>query len=1561
MSRSKDDRSLDFEATTGLHGALRTKPVSYAKDVQGNREALERAKYRTAMSDARWVPKKDHQQAETDVRFLTKTAWHIGAGYNIGAGFATQHGWDALGTNAGKGAPRVYEYAGLSFKNYTSSSGPLMQDVRKDNRVSGMLDSLKVRHDEAIAECEKTLDLLNDSLEPVVMELIKSVQGRLTENVDTIEELFMQLADEFLTRIDMAQLQGVWSDYQEQSMLREVWIAEFEEQTAQLEEQRAGLVQAELQALGQVLLDIGHQLRGPIERYLEKEAHKHNLVVLNNRRAYADMCKRLRRKEIERDKKARVRWEGRKHAWYLTLHDRAVAKCRATLLSKPYATPKKRDTLYGALRSQQTILFERRVNIWMDAQSLVPPDLTREKAEQWSANMAELDKEQDLEHKQRCGAIRKFEMEHHLDSQKVIEALKKELKGYAEMTDAPMPSEEELREASQEFENLILERRDKGLEAVGQCTETLALQLAYLSGPGTLLGKLLRVVADLTTVQAGRVTTEREGHSTAMARLREEHENNDLKLEDEHEYLVTQMRQEKDEASLRALLPQALEALDRIKAEYRRYYDAAMDQTRAFDAGMQALLKSIDDMILSRLDLSNVDDPTPPPAAAEAPPAGEPRAEGEGGEDAAPVAPVVYDDEEATTGEEIDFVTLKSGRSIFVRDRRAPEHANDVVGIMAIPIDTAEEIEAARKEEELRREEAMADEPPGDVPPAGAGADDTGDKGEGGEDEEEREPPFVADAMVSPLNPFSAWGNEPLLEIVEIPTHQLVEVRRAQRRALLEHKAAEDSEVLEATDRTVREQQETLTVQLDELLRQWAPRPGRAEMDVYEVRDTQLHQHQSRTDRHVGALSVRAAAQQSDYTQALGRAEAALKAHCIAQRQRVKSLEVATNTSQLANYSRVAKLESAAFCEAVGERVEAIERQAHEALVGLQRMNKQYLDSCYLFEALGGPKGKDGTYNPEEVAAYRERLAVLDGDAEARCQAWVKYAKEMGERHVQTSGEELTAFNEAITNVEADITLLEAVDKEMRACSLQLQQEHTRNDAAIEALDQRLIKLEGLCAGYSGSTISGALKSQGAKATGKSDEEEEAEEALFQGRPASVEILQTLASIRWRVRHRATYMQCLQSTLAADQVGIVPPPTEPVPAPPAPPEGADPPSEPVAALRTRLFPPPPAEGEAGGADAADAADAPPAAAAPARFPLLDPDETADEEPGTFAEAAAAIQEQQAAALRKLVESYFESLGGREITRKEGDPACTAERFIPPSAEEYHAKNDARLAELAQQTQQALRSKTRYLRSVVAAPPPSLPYKVDTSRPSLRTNWTRLVPLTGRGAHLDGGWKGARGALPQHRGAGAAAGACGAQAGGGGLQGRDGGVAGGAGAQQRDAQALARQLERARGARRTLRRRGRAAGARPAPYARDDGGVHGGRGAGKLGAAERDAARSGRAARAARRGRGAGGPGADGRGRGGGAQDAPHAAPRAGQERVGCGREGDPARQGVPSARVAWAAAGRARTCRSTGRGGANRAGLERHGQAGGGAAVRGARRAALLQRHGKPRDGRQAP
>jgi hypothetical protein len=131
--------------------------------------------------------------------------------------------------------------------------------------------------------------------------------------------------------------------------------------------------------------------------------------------------------------------------------------------------------------------------MWMDLQALVPPSLTREKAKAWLESLGGLDAEQELEHKQRCGAIRKFEIQHFEASNSVIEALKHELKGYAEMTDAPMPSDEELEEASSEFITLVAQRRDKGLEAVRQCSETLNLQLDYLKAPGLALGRLLQV------------------------------------------------------------------------------------------------------------------------------------------------------------------------------------------------------------------------------------------------------------------------------------------------------------------------------------------------------------------------------------------------------------------------------------------------------------------------------------------------------------------------------------------------------------------------------------------------------------------------------------------------------------------------------------------------------------------------------------------------------------------------------------------------------------------------------------------------------------------------------------------------------------------------------------------------------------------------------------------------------------------------------------------------------------------------------------------------------------
>jgi hypothetical protein len=227
MSRNDEGgNTLDFGATSSLFNALSTKPISRAKTDVGTKDAQDQTKYRTVRAETTWVPKNEKETAVTDVSTLTKTAWHIGQGYNIGAGFTEQHGWESLASNAGHHPPRRYEYAGLTVKSFTKSSGPFMKDQFKESRVADMLASKKDRHDREVEEFEAKLKAINESFEPMVIDAIRRLRQRLSDNDDAIEQLFLQLADEFLTRIDMAQLQGVWSGYQDQSQLRENWIAE---------------------------------------------------------------------------------------------------------------------------------------------------------------------------------------------------------------------------------------------------------------------------------------------------------------------------------------------------------------------------------------------------------------------------------------------------------------------------------------------------------------------------------------------------------------------------------------------------------------------------------------------------------------------------------------------------------------------------------------------------------------------------------------------------------------------------------------------------------------------------------------------------------------------------------------------------------------------------------------------------------------------------------------------------------------------------------------------------------------------------------------------------------------------------------------------------------------------------------------------------------------------------------------------------------------------------------------------------------------------------------------
>lgn len=275
--------------------------------------------------------------------------------------------------------------------------------------------------------------------------------------------------------------------------------------------------------------------------------------------------------------------------------------------------------------------------------------------------------------------------------------------------------------------------------------------------------------------------------------------------------------------------------------------------------------------------------------------------------------------------------------------------------------------------------------------------------------------------------------------------------------------------------------------------------------------------------------------------------------------------------------------------------------------------------------------------------------------------------------------------------------------QEVRTCSMLQQQLLAAHDAQVETLDARIVELEALCAGGTQSTLGSSAATMKTVRLGDDEEEED-----FQKNPVSIQILQTMYSVRWRVLDRVSFMQCLQSQIEVEPIPLLPP--VPPPHEACPEELAE--VETLEPLRNILWPPAPEEGEggeeaaaAGEEDDAEKKEEAAAAAAAARFSKLaatdERPKAKEGAPSTFTEAIDAIHEKQTAALEALVAKFFEELGDRAITRIEGAPACTAERFIPADLEAFNEKNAKRLAQLRTAAFESQKSKVRYLRSLVA--------------------------------------------------------------------------------------------------------------------------------------------------------------------------------------------------------------------------------------------------------------------
>lgn len=101
------------------------------------------------------------------------------------------------------------------------------------------------------------------------------------------------------------------------------------------------------------LVDIGHMLAPMIERLAETEAHDVNMVILTNKKSFAEVSARLEAEDITYYHNQRICWEECEDHWRQLRHDHAVKMQQDRFNSNVYKNPPQRVTQIDELKAAQ--------------------------------------------------------------------------------------------------------------------------------------------------------------------------------------------------------------------------------------------------------------------------------------------------------------------------------------------------------------------------------------------------------------------------------------------------------------------------------------------------------------------------------------------------------------------------------------------------------------------------------------------------------------------------------------------------------------------------------------------------------------------------------------------------------------------------------------------------------------------------------------------------------------------------------------------------------------------------------------------------------------------------------------------------------------------------------------------------------------------------------------------------------------------------------------------------------------------------------------------------------
>eukprot|EP00112_Aurelia_sp_Birch-Aquarium-sp1_P016225 Seg3660.2 transcript_id=Seg3660.2/GoldUCD/mRNA.D3Y31 product="Coiled-coil domain-containing protein 180" protein_id=Seg3660.2/GoldUCD/D3Y31 len=197
------------------------------------------------------------------------------------------------------------------------SSDALENDVQEP---TGILERIqtnrKGRHEAVLEEMFQELSIINSELEPQINEACSTVREYLEQDQ---EEIIMELKildeDEDLINFTLKDLNGLWVKLGHHTLLRQSWIDELDLTLGAIETDRASLIEDVFKECTQQLVRIAHLMPTDVHKLMEDECLDTNKTLLANKRYCADLIRRLKMSDIERERKQYLRWKTRLDDW----------------------------------------------------------------------------------------------------------------------------------------------------------------------------------------------------------------------------------------------------------------------------------------------------------------------------------------------------------------------------------------------------------------------------------------------------------------------------------------------------------------------------------------------------------------------------------------------------------------------------------------------------------------------------------------------------------------------------------------------------------------------------------------------------------------------------------------------------------------------------------------------------------------------------------------------------------------------------------------------------------------------------------------------------------------------------------------------------------------------------------------------------------------------------------------------------------------------------------------------------------------------------------------------